>query len=61
MLSDIPTSNVKNQVTICMACLRNNLFPFLGSNYEGRVSKVIVFMIGGITYEEAYSVYQVQK
>jgi len=41
--------------------LRNNLFPFLGSNYEGRVSKVIVFMIGGITYEEAYSVYQINS
>ena len=38
---------------------RSSQFPTLGSNYEGRVSKVVVFMIGGFTYEEAYTVFQV--
>ena len=38
---------------------RSSQFPTLGSNYEGRVSKVVVFIIGGFTYEEAYTVFQV--
>jgi hypothetical protein len=33
-------------------------FPSLGGNYEGRVSTVVVFIIGGFTYEDAAAVHQ---
>jgi hypothetical protein len=33
-------------------------FPSLGGTYEGRVSTVVVFIIGGFTYEEAAAVHQ---
>ena len=39
--------------------LRSQLFPCLGSQYEGRVSSVVVFVIGGFTYEEAHTVFQI--
>jgi len=41
--------------------LKTNLFPFLGAAYEGRVSSVVVFVIGGITYEESFNVYQLNS
>jgi hypothetical protein len=33
-------------------------FPYLGGSCEGRVSTVVVFIIGGFTYEEAAVVHQ---
>lgn len=41
--------------------LRSNLFPCLGSPHEGRVANILVFVIGGITYEEAYTVHQLNS
>jgi len=41
--------------------LRSNLFPVLGSPYDGKVSTVVCFVIGGITYEEAHTVYQINS
>lgn len=41
--------------------LRSNLFPCLGSPHEGRVTNILVFVIGGITYEEAYTVHQLNS
>jgi len=41
--------------------LKSSLFPCLGSNYEGKVVNVVVFVIGGFTYEEAYSIYQLNS
>ena len=37
--------------------LRSNSFPSLGSQYDGKISTVVAFIIGGITYEEAHAVY----
>ncbi|KAK9508118.1 hypothetical protein O3M35_007851 [Rhynocoris fuscipes] len=42
--------------------LRENLFPFLGrSPVNKRVQDIIVFIIGGVTYEESLCVYQLNK
>lgn len=41
--------------------LRTNLFPALGAPYDGKVTTVVVFVIGGFTYEEAYTVYQLNS
>ena len=41
--------------------LRTNLFPTLGPQYDGKVTTVVVFVIGGVTYEEAYTVYQLNS
>lgn len=38
--------------------LKPQQFPYLGGSYEGRVSTVVVFIIGGFTYEEAAAVHQ---
>merc|ERR1711874_201947 len=36
--------------------LRNSSYPHLGPANEGKVTTVVVFIIGGFTYEEAYTV-----
>ncbi|XP_014247541.1 vacuolar protein sorting-associated protein 45 [Cimex lectularius] len=42
--------------------LKENVFPFLGSTPPTRrVQDIIVFMIGGVTYEESLCVYQLNK
>jgi len=38
--------------------LRTGQFPFLGAAYDGRVSTIVVFVIGGVTYSEALAVHQ---
>lgn len=36
--------------------LKNSSFPHLGPTSEGKVSTVVVFLVGGFTYEEAHTV-----
>jgi len=38
--------------------LKNSAFPHLGQVYEGKVKTVVIFVIGGFTYEEACTVAQ---
>ncbi|XP_059474727.1 vacuolar protein sorting-associated protein 45 [Neocloeon triangulifer] len=41
--------------------LKDNLFPYLGSSTMRKPQNVIVFVVGGATYEEAYIVNQMNK
>ncbi|KAM7450805.1 vacuolar protein sorting-associated protein 45 [Porites harrisoni] len=42
--------------------LKESFFPYLGSSVlRDRPQEIIVFMVGGATYEEAYAVYNLNK
>jgi len=38
--------------------LKSSVFPYLGQPYEGKIKTVVIFVIGGFTYEEACTVAQ---
>ena len=57
----IPTLGCIIVVVSVQGRLKPSLFPCLGSNYEGKIVNVVVFVIGGFTYEEAYSIYQLNS
>jgi vacuolar protein sorting-associated protein 45 len=41
--------------------LRETSYPFLGNNFRDRPQEIIVFIIGGITYEETLAVNNINK
>lgn len=41
--------------------LRETSYPFLGNNFRDRPQEIIIFIIGGITYEETCAINNINK
>ena len=49
------------QLTVAVFAKFTNFFAFVFSSFFKRPQEIIVFMIGGATYEEAFAVYNLNK
>lgn len=41
--------------------LKETAYPFIGNSFKDRPQEIIIFTIGGITYEETSAIYNINK